>query len=186
MADEASDEADEVDESTALPALASANAGTATEMTEYAAGPFRYDTAPSISDASHRPQSVRGYFNNRGYCDSTWTLHYFKGINERHKASRVEQAGGWMATTLWFSHGVMQREQTLQASTEELISTFTLPASQYDDKMARLVLLGEDAHLYDWIFGREQDGRTEWHSPLPEHANAGGSFFAEATHVLGA
>lgn len=182
--EEDDDAAGEVDESTASPARAGAHTETTTETIAYAAGPLRYDTAPSLIDPSHRPQSVRGYYDKRGYCDSTWTLHYFKGRNEGHDATQVERAQGWMTTTLWFSHGVLRREQTLQASTGELISKFALPASRDDDKTSRLVLVSEDAHMVYRESGNASVGSLDWQSPMPEHADAGGSFFVEAAFAL--
>ena len=77
----------------------SAGRNTTLFVTEYAAGPFRYDAAPALSDPAHRPQPVRGYFDADGYCDSTWTLRYFKGGSEGNtnlygrEWSAVQRAG---------------------------------------------------------------------------------------------
>ena len=169
----------------------SAGRDTTLHVTEYAAGPFRYDTEPDASDPARRPQTVRGYFDANGYCDSTWTLRYYKGGSEGRANmygrvfTAVERAGGWMTTILTFDHGVLRRERTTQASTGALISKFALPASQPYDSVSRLVLLGSPAHLYGWSIGSDHPDEPDWHSPIPETEDASGAFFREAAKLLG-
>ena len=152
---------------------------------DYAAGPYRYDAAPSADDPARRPQTARGYFDAQGYCDSTWTLHYWKGGNERDEATAIEQASGWMSTTLEFEHGVLRREQTTQASTGAVISRFVLPATQPQDTAARLVLLGEEVRLHNWANPANHPDEPDWNSPIAEEEDASHSFFTEAVGVLG-
>ena len=152
--------------------------------TEYAAGSFRYDAAPALSDPAHRPQSVRGRFDAAGYCDSTWTLRYWKGPQELNDASAVQKAQGWMTTVLEFSHGILRRERTTQASTGEVIHQFALPLGA----TGRRQLVSTPAHLYD--FSPSDNNRPEtpdddWQSPLPEEDDASHYFFVEATRPLG-
>ena len=148
-------------------------------VTEYAAGPYRYDAAPNSSDPSHRPQTLRGRFDARGYCDSIWTLHYWKSGSEGRENmdgrtfTAVERVGGWMTTVLTFDHGALRRERTTQASTGAVISKFSLPVSQPYNAASRLVLLSSPAHLY------------EWQSPISKSEDASGYFFREATTMLG-
>ncbi len=152
---------------------------------DYAAGPYRYDAAPDRSDPAHRPQMARGYFDAQGYCDSTWTLRYWKSGNERDEAIAIEQASGWMSTTLEFEHGVLWREQTTQASTGAVISRFVLPATRAQDTASRLMVLGEAVRLYNWANPANHPDEPDWNSPIPEDEDASHSFFVEAVGVLG-
>lgn len=169
----------------------SAGRDTTRRVTEYAAGPFRYDAAPDASDPAHRLQTARGYFDANGYCDSTWTLRYFKGSSEGRTDmygnvfTAVQRAGGWMTTTLTFANGVLRRERTTQASTGALISRFDLPASALADSVSRLVLLGSPAHLYGWSVPANHPDEPDWQSPIAENEDASGYFFREAARLLG-
>ena len=172
-------------------AVESAGRDTTLHVTEYAAGPFRYDAAPDASDPAHRSQTVRGYFDAEGYCDSTWTLRYFKGSSEGRTNmygrvfTAVERAGGWMTTTLTFANGVLRRERTTQASTGALISKFDLLASPPADSASRLVLLGSPAHLYGWSIPSDHPDEPDWHSPIADEEDASGFFFRQAAKLLG-
>lgn len=176
----------------------SAGRDTVLRATEYVAGPFRYDAAPAASDPApaasdpaHRLQTARGYFDANGYCDSTWTLRYFKGSSEGRTDmygnvfTAVQRAGGWMTTTLTFANGVLRRERTTQASTGALISRFDLPASPLADSVSRLVLLGSPAHLYGWSVPANHPEEPDWQSPIAENEDASGYFFREAARLLG-
>ena len=170
----------------------SAGRDTTIQVTEYGAGAFRYDTAPDISDPNHRPQTVRGFFNEEGYCDSTWTLHYWKSRGERNPygetVTAVQHAEGWMSTTLWFAGGVLRRERTTQSSTGEVIHQYTLPPSQPYVPTSRLVVMGSPAHALDYLRSTANDDpdNPEWNSPIEKDEDASYYFFIEAFRPLGA
>lgn len=160
-------------------------------VTEFAAGPYRYTGEPGYGDPAHRPQTVIGYFDEQGRCDSTWTLRYWKGGSEGTSNaygrvfSDVERASGWLTTTLTFAHGVLWRERTTQASTGAVISRFALPATYPQDTAARLRVVGTPVHWHNYAQGAEGMPEADWQSPIADEDNASHDFFAEATRPLG-
>lgn len=170
----------------------SAGRDTTIQVTEYGAGPFRYDAAPDLSDPAHRPQTVRGFFNEEGYCDSTWTLHYWKSRGERNPygetVTAVQKSEGWMNTTLWFANGVLRRERTMQSSTGEIIHQYALPPSQPYVSTSRLVVMGSPAHALDYFRSVNNDDpdNPDWNSPIKKDEDASHYLFIEAMRPLGA
>ena len=157
---------------------------TTVEVTEYAAGPYRYTGAPDVSDPARRPQTARGYFDAAGFCDSTWTLHYWQTGSERNDATPRQQAAGWMTAVLDFDHGALLRERTTQESTGEIIGEFVLPASAARDTASRLVLLREPVHFHIWANAQNHPDEPEWQSPIADGDDI--TFFLhEATQPLG-
>lgn len=157
---------------------------TTVEVTEYAAGPYRYTGDPDASDPARRPQTARGRFDAAGFCDSTWTLNYFKGGSERADATPRQQAAGWVTVVLDFDHGALLRERTTQESTGEIIGDFALPPSAARDTAARLVLLREPVHFHIWANAQNHPDEPEWQSPLAD-ADDVTFFLHEATRPLG-
>ena len=158
---------------------------TTVEVTEYAAGPYRYTGAADASDPAHRPQTARGSFDAAGFCDSTWTLHYWKGGSERADATPRQQASGWVISVLTFDHGALLRERTKQESSGKVIGEFILPPSVARDTASRLVLLRQPVHFHVWANAQNHPDEPEWHSPLPDGDDI--TFFLhEATRPLGA
>ncbi len=159
-------------------------------VTEFAAGPYRYDADPDLSDPNHRPQTLRGRFDAQGFCDSVWTLRYWKGRSEGETNmygrvfTEMERTGGWMATTLEFDHGALRRERTVQASTGKVISTFATLPTHDQDSTSRLQLLGQAVHYHNWANPANHPDEPDWRSPIADDEDASGSFFAEATRPL--
>lgn len=163
----------------------SAEVDTTVEVTEYAAGPYRYTGEADASDPAHRPQTARGFFDAAGFCDSTWTLHYWKGGNENDNATPRQQASGWVTSVLRFDHGALLRERTAQESTGETIGEFALPPSAARDTASRLVLLRQPVHFHVWANAENHPDEPEWHSPIADGDDL--TFFLhEATRPLGA
>lgn len=141
---------------------------TTVEVTEYAAGPYRYTGAPDASDPARRPQTARGHFDAAGFCDSIWTLHYFKGGSENADATPRQQAAGWVTAVLDFDHGALLRERTTQESTGEIIGEFAPPPSAARDTAVRLVLLREPVHFHIWANAQNHPDEPEWQSPIAD------------------
>ena len=158
---------------------------TTVEVTEFAAGPYRYTERERYGAPAGQAQTASGYFDADGLCDSTWTLHYRKGRSELNDATAVQAAGGWMTTVLDFAHGVLRSERTTQASTGEVISRFVLPATYPQDTASRLVLTGKPAHWHNYSEGAPETPEADWASPIPDDENASDDFFFDATRPLG-
>lgn len=158
---------------------------TTVEVTEYAAGPYRYTGEADASDPAHRPQTARGFFDAAGFCDSTWTLRYWQSGSERADATPRRQASGWMTSVLAFDHGALLRERTTQESMGEVIGEFALPLSAARDTASRLVLLREPVHFHVWANAQNHPDEPEWHSPIADGDDI--TFFLHAaTQPLGA
>ena len=155
-------------------------------VTTYAAGSYRYSGEADISDPAHRPQTARGQFDTQGFCDSTWTLNYWKSSSELDDATRVQRAEGWMTSTPNFDHGVLLRETTEQASTGKRIHAFALLEAAAPDSAERLVFLREPAPFIEWANPNAHSGEVTWSSPIPETDDASHFFFYTATRCLGA
>lgn len=164
---------------------------TTIQVTEFGAGPFRYNDVPDPSDPDHRPQTVRGFFNKDGLCDSTWTLHYWKSHQDwmeyGESITAVQRAEGWMNTTLWFDSGVLRRERTTQESTGEIIHQFA-PPSQSSVPTSRLEVTGSLTHVLDYLSSPSNDDPDDshWRSPNEKDDDASYCFFIEASPQLDA
>lgn len=158
----------DLDELEANPALGEASERDTTVLAEeYAAGPFRYTGPASDSDPAHRPETVRGFFDKAGYCDSTWQLTYWKTGSERDDAAPSEQAGGWSTTTLRFSHGTLLEETTEQMSTGEAFGSEPLNLAVLDS-CSRLERILQPVHLYSKEVRDDGHRAPEWNTALSE------------------